>query len=363
MRLFRLQNTFVQNIEIMTDRRLLGIALLATFLILSGTGTLMYFSPFDKHIASLHTLFAWLFVLGIAFHIINNKVSLSNYISGKKLTYLKKAQSPLLFLAAILLGLAVYTDLPYFNGIYNWGNAFRNAQLGKTETSFDYQIIELDQAIGNHKLSIEFKKGKSFQYPLFAVWLEDSVGNYLETLYISRVISSSKFDYGKKVDETWEAAIVRRPEALPYWSHQRGIQASDGLYIPLDNAPDLDGVSGATPTGNFIIESKASIFPNQSYRILLEVNQSYDWNDYYTEGKFPNDSIYSGSGQVGQPSLIYSAAFQSNNVNPNPHKIMDLIGHGHYSGKNGVLYRDLSTISTAKKIANRIIVTLENQAN
>jgi hypothetical protein len=51
---------------------------------------------------------------------------------------------------------------------------------------------------------------------LFTVWVEDSIGNYIETLYISKVISSSTFDYGTKIGKKWAAAIKRRPEAVPY---------------------------------------------------------------------------------------------------------------------------------------------------
>lgn len=37
---------------------------------------------------------------------------------------------------------------------------------------------------------------------------------------------------------------------------------------------------------------------------------------------------------------------------------MKLIGHGHHSGQNGNLYRDMSNITTAKQIAERIILTV-----
>ncbi|MBG6129027.1 hypothetical protein IWQ47_000281 [Aquimarina sp. EL_43] len=341
------------------NRRLLGNILIVILLILSGSGILMYFTPFEKNMASLHTFFALVFIVGMIFHIINNKIPLSNYIKGKRQPRLKKLQSPLIFFIAALVVMGLYFDMPVFNTIYNWGNQIRNKQIGTTEETFDYQVIELDKTIGEHKISIELKKGERFQYPLFAVWVEDAKGNYIETLYISRVISSSTFDYGKKVGANWKPAIVRRPEALPYWSHKRGIKASDGLYIPLNGAPDLDAVSGATPTGNFVIQSKTDFDTLSDYKILIEVNQSYDWNEYYSKDKFPNDEIYSGSGQVGQPSLIYSSEIKSSDFNSTTHKIMNLIGHGHYSGKTGKLFTDMSNISTAKNIANRIILTIE----
>lgn len=340
------------------SRRLLGNILLISVIILFGTGFLLYFKPFEKRIASLHTFFALLFVFSVLLHIINNKLPLKNYIIGKRQSKLKKLQTPFVLLVFIFICVAIYFENPMFNAIYDWGNQYRNKQLGKIEETFDYQIIALDKAIGKHNLSIELKKGKAFQYPLFAIWIEDSIGNYIETLYISRVISSSTFDYGKKENGVWKSAKLRRPEALPYWSHKRGIKASDGLYVPLKNSPDLDAVSGATPTGNFIIKSKSNLENNSTYKILIEINQSYDWNEYYTKNKFPEDKIYSGSGQVGQPSLIYEAEIEKSALNSPIHKVMNLIGHGHHSGKNGELFNDLTNITSAKNIAERIIVTV-----
>ena len=341
------------------NRRLLGNILIITFIILSITGILMYFMPFKKNVASLHTFFALLFIIAIILHIVNNKLPLTNYITGKRQKQLQKLQSPFVFTILILTTISIYFGNPFFNDLYNFGNDFRNNQIGKTETSFDYQIINLEKTIGYKNISIELKKGNAFQYPLFAVWAEDSLGNYIETLYISRVIASSTFDYGKKIENTWKSAIVRRPEALPYWSHKRGVKAPDGLYIPYGKSPDLDAVSGATPTSNFVLQSKSNFKNLSNYNIFLEVNQSYDWNDYYTKDKFPNDPIYSGNGQVGQPSLIYEANFSINTLNEKTHTIMQLIGHGHHSGKNGLLYVNLENISTAKHIVDRLIVSIE----
>lgn len=341
------------------NRRILGNILIILSLILVGSGIIMFFTPFKKNIASLHTFFALLFIVAILFHVINNKRLLTNYLSGKKYTKPKRFYSLIIFSIAIAIATGLYFNVPVLNKLYALGNQIRNSQLGKTEETFDYQVIHLDKTKGNKNISIELKKGNAFQYPLFAVWVEDSVGNYVETLYISRVISSSTFDYGKKVGDKWKPAIIRRPEALPYWSHKRGIKATDGLYVPLNGAPDLDAVSGATPTSNFIVKSKTNVDNSNNYRVLIEVNQSYDWNEFYTNDRFPDDETYSGSGQVGQPSLIYAASIDQADFDQTTHKIMQLVGHGHHSGQNGKLYEDLTNITTAKSIAERIILTVE----
>lgn len=341
------------------NRRLLGNILISILIILLTSGILMYFLSFEKRIASIHTVFGLFFTIAMVLHIVNNKKPLSNYIKGNRVFKLKKFQSLFVFSIFSIITLGLYNDLPILNNLYKWGNQIRNAQIKKSEITFDYQIIDLSNTTDNKRISIELKKGNAFQYPLFAVWLEDIQGNYIETIYLSRVIASSTFDYGEKINDQWKSAIVRRPESLPYWSHRRGIKASDGLYMPLNNAADLDGVSGATPTNNFIINTSSQLNTNLNYRILLELNQSYDWNEFYTENKFPNDKVYSGSGQVGQPSLIYAANINNIDFNSSKHQLMHLIGHGHHSGINGTLYKALENITTAKQIADRIIINIQ----
>jgi len=341
------------------NRRVLGIILLFTLLVLLGSGIYMYFKPFNKSVASIHTFFGFLFILATILHLSNNKKPLSNYISGKRKPLLQKLQTPVVLILVILLSFGLYFNLPGLSFLYKFGNEIRNRQSGKVETHHNYEKIKLNQVIGKHKIEIELKKGNAFQYPLFAIWAEDSLGNYIETLYISRVIATSSFVFGEKKDGIWESAVKRRPEALPYWSHKRGIKASDGLFVPLDNSKDIDAVSGATPTGNFLIETRTNNdFTN--YRILLEVNQSYDWNDFYTKDKFPNDEIYSGTGQVGQPSLIYASDIFLTSPKTKTYNFMRLIGHGHHSGKTGLLYQNLTHISTAKEIIDRIILSVNN---
>lgn len=340
------------------NRSLVGNFLMLTFLVLATSGVVMYFFSFEKNIASVHTMFALLFVLGVALHIVNNKVPLKNYLLGKRNKHLAKYQSLVLTIVLSLIAVGAYINMPMINGLYDWGNEFRNSRLGKTENTFDYQVISLNGSEATGAIEIEVKKGEAFQYPLFAIWMENAAGQYLETLYVSRVIASGVYDYGIQTDGIWKPSSKRRPEALPYWSHKRNILASDGYYIPLQKAPDLDGVSGATPTDNFIVKSSTKSKGGGSIRILMEVNQSYDWNEYYHENKFPQDEIYSGSGQVGQPALIYQSELFDIEKPYDTYSLMRLVGHSHHSGQNGNLYLDLSKITSAKNIVDRVIFKL-----
>src|SRR5690606_40817484 len=106
--------------------------------------------------------------------------------------------------------------------------------------------------------------------PQIAVWMETLEGQYIDTLYVTGKAASSGFG------ET-DAGPIRRPEALPYWSHSRGIQEADGYYTPVNNNADLDGVSGATPKSDSLISLTAPRMGE--YSLLVEVNRSYDLNE------------------------------------------------------------------------------------
>ena len=168
------------------------------------------------------------------------------------------------------------------------------------------------------------------------------------------------FQYGTKTGDQWEPAVIRRPEALPRWSHKRGVKSADGYLVPGGGGQDsdLDGYTGATPHNNFIVNSKLQGRELAVVRIFLEVNQSYDWNDYYSKDRFPDDKIYTGSGKVGQPALVYAADIDLKREGRKSY-FLEPVGHSHHSGETGELFTDLSNITTALEIIDRIIVTID----
>lgn len=337
------------------DKRILAIALIVIIIVLSITGFLLYIKPFDKTTVSIHTIMGMLLVTFILFHIANNKRELGLYVTGKGLKTTKKILSISIILIATVLIMAIVMDLPGSYLIYNWGNKQRNKKLSKSEETFDYQIINTSKDGENYQFELEVKKGSSLKQPLAAFWLADSSGSYIQTLYISRSLSNSEF---RQVfnGKNWLRGVVRRPEALPIWAHQRNIKASDGLYIPLGSTPDLDGLSGATPTSNFKLKSSANIDFASSLTFYVEINQSFDWNEFYSKDRFPKDLIYSGTGQVGQPSLLYSTTITKDQIRNQTYFFLDLVGHGHHSGKTGVIFQNIDSITTAANIVDRIIL-------
>ena len=200
---------------------------------------------------------------------------------------------------------------------------------------------------------LEAYRGKSFYYPLMAVWLEDKDGKYIQTLFVARSVAKGVFRYGKQEGGKWIEAPRRAPQTLPYWAHKRGVVASDGLYMPEPSNPVADAYSGATPVTGFVLQSRADKPLPPVFNVVMEINQNWDWNEYWTNDKFPGDEYYKMS---CQPALVYKAEL-NNPVAGKTYKL-NVIGHSHYSGRTGELFTDLGTITTALHIVDSVVVRI-----
>ncbi|MBK7075385.1 MAG: hypothetical protein IPH44_24160 [Myxococcales bacterium] len=116
--------------------------------------------------------------------------------------------------------------------------------------------------------------------------------------------------------------------------------------------PDVDAVSAATPDATWHLTTSTTATTTAT--LYVEVNQSFDWNDYYSKSRFPDDAIYSGSGQVGQPSVVYAATIDL--ARPGAYTALNPVGHGHHSGRDGAIVPDLAPLTTALEIVDRIVV-------
>ena len=200
-------------------------------------------------------------------------------------------------------------------------------------------------------ITVEFRPGDSFYYPLMAIWLEDLDGKYVQTLYVAESVGTSVYSFGEVKDGKWEEGIRRWPQTLPYWAHKRNIRASDGLYMPDPEDPVPDAYTGATPISGFVLSARTDDPVNRPMKVMLEINQNWDWNEYWTNDKFPGDEYYQRS---CQPAVVYQAVIDP--AMPGREVLMEAVGHSHPSGSTGELYEDMSTLTTALGIADSIIV-------
>jgi hypothetical protein len=192
-------------------------------------------------------------------------------------------------------------------------------------------------------IKVTIEKGTGWtRAPQIAVWAEDSEGNYVETLYVTKKMATQGW-YG--------LGNIRRKETLPYWCYQRGVQYDDGLYLPTKDDPLPDAVTSATPQGSFVLLSKV---PGdlEAFVVLAELNESWDYNDNYPDNLQPGAPDYSA--ESGQPSVVYAANIDINTGNGQYE--MGIMGHGSTDGEDGNLYEDMSMLTTALDIAESISV-------
>ena len=222
------------------------------------------------------------------------------------------------------------------------------SKLAQRQTFTD---VVTNAAGTGQEIEVKFHGGPSLYYPLMAVWLEDDHGEYIQTLFVPGAIATGVFKYGSNETGKWDEAAKRAPQTLPYWSHKRGIKAADGLYMPDPENPVADAYSGATPVTSFVLRSRADSPLPPRFRVMFEVNQNWDWNEYWTNDKYPGDKNYLFN---AQPSVVYESTVALDDLHER--YVMKPVGHSHPTGATGELFTDLSTITTALKIADSIVV-------
>lgn len=213
------------------------------------------------------------------------------------------------------------------------------------------EVIATTVNLNGQALEVVFEKGPHHNHPLMAIWVEDLEGNYVQTLYVAQSIAKGIYLRGDPTTGRWLPGPVRRPATLPYWSHKRGIQAEDGLYIPSQQNPMPDALTGPTPKGNFLLQTQVPESNRCKFRVLIEINQPWDWNQQWYNNRFPDDSEYMTS---SQPAIVYEAVIDLDSGTSEYE--MKAIGHSHWSGKTGELFKDLSTLTTALEITERAFV-------
>ena len=338
------------------SRAVVSSFLLLILGLLGWTGIEMYLFDYQYKVASLHTFVGSLFLLIIAFHLVNNFQSLKRYLLAAKVgssegqtnktrqNKMPTAQAYVVIVAGVLLIPLYEFDLPPITTVYDFGKA----QRGTTDVF--YKKMSTRAVNAQQPIAVEVLRGADATDPQVAIWIEDESGALLNTLYVSSALANNDFF-------AIDGSTPRRPEALPIWSHRRGVKAADGLYVPDDDTQLADGVTAATPNTNFMLSSGFDASGASRVRVMLEVNASFDWNETYHENAYPDDPVYSGSGYVGQPALLYATSL----VDPREANIlkMSLVGRGHHSGQDGEIYTDLSDITTARDLVERVLVFVE----
>jgi hypothetical protein len=86
----------------------------------------------------------------------------------------------------------------------------------------------------------------------------------------------------------------------------------------------------------------------------MEINQSWDWNEFWHNNKYPEDKEYKTS---SQPAVVYEATINTNK--PGEEILFKPVGHSHYAGRDGKLYTELNTLTSALNIVKKCTVKVD----
>lgn len=192
-----------------------------------------------------------------------------------------------------------------------------------------------------------FEAGDAHNHPSLAIWIETVDGKFIQTLFATKSVATGVYNYKDAGNLKWEKGSGRaeRPAALPYWFHKRNNQIEGDAILPTPENPVPDAYTGATPKSNFTIDLKSDKQLKGKVRVMLELNQPWDVNDFWTNSKYPDNNQYLTS---CQPALVYAVVVDFNNLMPVYY--LNPIGHSHPYGADGRLYTNLTTFTTALDI-------------
>jgi len=210
-------------------RRITSLFMLGTFVVLSVSGLMSYFTEYTRGIATVHTVFGILFTFFGLVHLINNIKPIKNYVQQWSFF--------LLLSGLALVGFLSYSEVPTIKAFMDLG-ARSKAKIGLSDESAGYTKIKMGFDNGN-QLSIDIKRAQHFWHPQIAIWTEDKNGDYLETLFVTKATAKGIFAGGRSKEnfKTLDAEQIekedsyRRVNALPVWSHKRAVRYEDGYRM------------------------------------------------------------------------------------------------------------------------------------
>ncbi|PRX56305.1 DUF4405 domain-containing protein [Flagellimonas meridianipacifica] len=346
----------------MIRRKLISTSIALCFVILSVTGILSFFFNHDLRVAAAHTVFGFLFLFGALFHIRNNWKGLKSYVTsrGPKGAFIWVG---ILFI--LVLGMSLFNMEPILS-FMEFGTKMRANQSREIEKD-KFVVVDFSGNLPN-ELEIELIAGPHYWHPQMAIWLEGVDDSFITSLFVTHATAKGTF-FGGRTKENFKSFDAekqieqefRRVDALPVWSHKRGVLQADGLYAPSTTNPLADTVSGETLPNSFRFRTAVTDTVH-IVRLRLEINVAFDDNEFYSEFDFPDDEVFhNGTGQLGQPSLVYETVLDLANRDKK-YYLMELIGHGHHSGKDGFIYGNMETLTTSREIVERILVKVDGDS-
>lgn len=273
------------------------------FVVISTTGVMAFFLPYDISIISIHAILGFLFLAIILIHLYNNLNQLKKYLKSKSTLSV--------FVITFLLTAIIIAQPAPVQSILklskNTGPALDRFQIQDSTICYDYAPAE------TYKLSVKIQSGlnTSIQTPDIAIWLENQSNYHIKTLHASSNATTQ----------------------LPFWNFKKSEYEKAKLEAQKEQQ-DILAVSGATPNNSFNAEDY--LLPkDQTYTLLIEINQPHDQ----------------------QPSLIYSV--EVSNSEAKYFQTFDLLGYPSQEENSWKINYDLSQFTSAKQLINSALLTIQ----
>ena len=219
------------------------------------------------------------------------------------------------------------------------------------------RTVTIEVTAGEHFIH-DMKIGKLLTIhnpPTTAFWIEDMDGNYIETLFVTEKVGTE--GWKSTPGEEPVGTDLRRPGSLPVWGHRRGVVSPDGVYLPTQDDPMPDAVTSASPKGSYTL---TTVMPEDIERCVMfvEFNNSTDFNDYYRSDLKHGEPGYNGNEFTGgQPAVVYAAEVDLTGTETVFE--MELVGHSSPDGTGGELLDDMSHLTTATDIVEKVTIFVE----
>jgi hypothetical protein len=197
-------------------------------------------------------------------------------------------------------------------------------------------------------LTILFERGSQWMHPVkfgvlkvtitpqIAVWIEDTAGNFVENVFVTRCFGKQEWKMAKFPPDS-----CGRDMCMPYWLNK---MRKSGARAPSRNTPLPDAVTGATPPGSFTISTTLSS-ALRAFVVCAELNKSFDFNDRYTNKSKPNPFN-------GQPPVVYKARINLDDTTTSSWEL-SYAGHAGNSGNDAALYENKEHLTTALDMIKR----------
>lgn len=273
----------------MMKRHMVSLLIAMVFLTMAITGIMGFFLPFNLLTVSVHSLMGFLFIAAIALHLNNNFKQLRSYFS-------KPSAIILLLFVIGLITIILLQPKPVRSIIGLSDNL--GPELDQFEIDGQQMIYRYAPA-PHYKMELRVMGGTAFdskQPPAIAIWIENRSGYHIKSLHTGGTEDPST--------------------SLPYWHFKRSeylkYKKQHEEMSAAEREAELDAMSSATENDSFNPEDY--IVPKDPereapYRVLIEINQHGDKNDYYDD----------------QPSLVYSV--EIDNRDPRTFQVLEVVGY------------------------------------